>query len=242
MMDIQKLLIIEDNEKLRQYILSCVEKEGYLAVTASSGKSAFTQLREETFDLVLLDLKLGDINGMEILKTIRRQNESLPVIIVSTCMELNTKVDGFDIGCDDYITKPFFPEELISRIKRQLKRHANAKVKPQTPIKEVLKFGPYKLNVRSCSVFKNGQAIEMRKKLFDILLFFIRNPNQVINKHMLLSNCWEDYGNVSDNTLYVHIRQLRALIEENPEKPEYIQTVRGVGFIFNPEDKAKSVG
>ena len=238
-MDVQTILVVEDNATLRRYIGNSLEKAGYHVVLADSGKSAFSRFRHENLDLVLLDLKLGDMDGLEILKTIRRQNETLPVIIVSTCVDLKVKVGGFEIGCDDYITKPFYSEELISRVKRQLKRRGGVREKASQTIAEDIERGPFRLDLRACRVYKNGESIEMRKKLFEILLFFARNTDQILSKESILANCWDDCSVVSDNTLYVHIRQLRSLIEDTPETPAYIQTIRGVGFTFSPKERGE---
>ena len=228
----ETILVIEDNAALRRYMGGCLRKAGYEVLLAESGKSAFSHLRAALIDLVLLDLKLGDVDGLEILKTIRHQTDSLPVIIVSTCMDLSVKVDGFEIGCDDYITKPFYSEELLSRVKRQLKRSSSAgRIDPETIAEEVV-YGPFRFDVRSYTLYKEGAAVALRKKLADIMLFFLQNPEQVLTKEAIISHCWEDADAAGDNNLYVHIRQLRSSIEETPGKPEFIRTVRGVGFIF----------
>ncbi len=234
-MDEQTILVVEDNAALGRYIANSLKKSGFRPVLADSGKAAFAKLKTEVLDLVLLDLKLGDIDGIEVLRTIRRQTESLPVIIVSTCTELEVKVGGFEIGCDDYITKPFYSDELISRIRRQLKLRSGIRQELGHPVVEEITCGPFRLDIRSATLYKNGSSIDARNKLFDIMLFFAQNAGQVISKQRILSNCWENFEEVSDNTLYVHIRRLRTLVEDDPARPEYIRTVRGVGFMFQPE-------
>lgn len=225
------ILIVEDNLQLRKYIGKTLESSGYLVTLADSGESAISRLRHEDFDLVLLDLMLGDTHGLEILKLIRRQNEFLPVIIVSTCTDVSVKVDGFQIGCDDYLTKPFYSDELLVRVQRQLKRREQIRSKQNVQfIEEDLTLPPFSLNLRTCEVYKEGVLIEMRQKLFDILLFLAQSPNQTIAKETILHHCWENWEEASSNTLYVHIRQLRSLIEDNPDKPAFLQTVRGRGF------------
>lgn len=210
-----------------------LEKAGYNVTYAASGESAFSRLRYDSFDLILLDLFLGDTHGMEILKLIRRQNDALPVIIVSSCTDLDVKVNGFEIGCDDYLTKPFFAEELLSRVKRQLKRVETFKREAASErIIENIDLPPFRFNIRSCEVFKNGEPIPMRRKLFDLFLLFAQNPNQTLPKETILANCWNDSEDATTNTLYVHINQLRGLIESDQNSPRYIQTIRGVGFRF----------
>lgn len=174
-MQIPRILVVEDNTQLRKYIQSTLERAGYLVTTADSGEAAYSRLRYEDFDLVLLDLMLGDTNGLEILRLIRKQDEVLPVIIVSTCLDITVKVDGFEIGCDDYLTKPFYSEELLSRVKRQMKRlSALAEPPTSTTIAETINCPPFVLDLRQNRLEKNGAAIEIRRKLFDIMLYLVQ--------------------------------------------------------------------
>ena len=240
-----RVLIVEDNDSVRRLVTETLSGAGYHVHEAADGKSAFARLRDAYYDLVLLDLKLGDIDGMEILRTIRRQDETLPVIIVSSLHDLETKVGGFDIGCDDYITKPFQPAELIGRVRRLLRRSGLGEWGTPTarrPVEERVSAGPFELDVRGLRVFKNGKPIEMRKKLFDLFLFFARNPDAIIPKLALHERAWDFRDDLNENTLYVHIHQLRTLIEDDPSHPLYLKTVRGVGFIFSPEGTADGAG
>ncbi|GAB6088946.1 response regulator transcription factor [Spirochaeta dissipatitropha] len=210
-----------------------LEKDGYIVTAASSAESAYSRLKNERFDLVLLDLILGDSHGLDILRLIRRQDEFIPVIIVSSCMDTSIKVNGFEIGCDDYLTKPFYSEELLSRVKRQLKRQsAFSNTKRETFIDDSISIGNLTLNLRSNELLKDGKPIEIRRKLFELLLYFIQNKNQTLTKESILNHCWDDHEDGSNNTLYVHIRQLRSLIEDDAANPELIKTVRGIGFRF----------
>lgn len=235
-----RILVIEDNEPVRRYIVNALESAGFETVAAANGRSAFSSLRNDFFDLVLLDLKLPDVDGLDILKTIRRQDEDIPVVVVSSLQEVETKVLGFDIGCDDFITKPFQVPELIGRVRRLLRRVnlASAGYSPAgsepTSIREKIEAGPFVIDLREVSVHKNGTEITMRKKLFDLLVVFVRHPGVVISKKTLYERAWGAHDEVSDNSLYVHLHQLRTLIEEDPASPRYLRTVRGVGFVFSP--------
>lgn len=238
-MESKTILIIEDSKRLREYMSSKLEKFHYTILQAGSGAEAYEILKKECFDLVLLDLNLGDIDGLEILKTIRRQNETLPVIIVSSIANNDTKITGFNIGCDDYITKPFYVDELISRIQRMLKR-AEKGTTDKNPVIETISQRPFEINLVSMTLSKNGKAIPVRKKLFDLMLFFMKNPNVVLTSEKLFEEAWHDAFNVNENSLYVHMRQLRSLVEENPTKPKFIQTVRNAGYMFVPEQTSNS--
>ena len=234
-MYMNRILVVEDNAQLRKYVHSTLERAGYLVTTAGSGEAAFSRLRYENFDLVLLDLMLGDTHGLEILRLIRRQNDSLPVIIVSTCMDVEVKVDGFEIGCDDYLTKPFYSEELLSRVKRLLKRRsAIAQAVTTSPIADTINCPPFELDIRRCQVKKHDTPIGMRRKLFDILLYLVQRQGETVSKRELLNHCWDHSDEATTNSLYVHIRQLRSLIEDSPNSPRYVNTVRGFGFRFTP--------
>lgn len=228
------ILVVEDSTRLRAFIADNLEAAGYSVIGAESGKEAYSALRDSCVDLVLLDLNLGDVNGLEILKTIRRQDENLPVIIVSSVTASGAKVNGFDTGCDDYITKPFYVDELLARVRRLLKK-SNADERAAPAIVEVLKSGPFEINTVSMEIRKNGKPIELRKKLFDLFLFFIRNPDTVLTNEVLFARAWNDEDGVNDNSLYVHIRQLRLLLEDDPSRPHYIQTVRHSGYRYSAD-------
>lgn len=237
-----KILIVEDNKPVCRFIDGSLKEAGFETVTAETGREAFNRLRTDIFDLVLLDLKLPDIDGMEVLKTIRRQDDEMPVIVVSSMQEVNTKVLGFEIGCDDYVTKPFHVPELVGRVRRLLRRVNGSQIglpasapSEQHHIHERIHVGRFEIDLRQFRVYKDGCRLEMRKKLFDLFLSFARNPGVVISKDTLHQRAWDYQHILSENSLYVHIHQLRTLIEENPSKPRFLKTVRGVGFIFEPE-------
>ena len=232
-MDRHSILVVEDNDRLRRFIISNLTKAGYTVFEAESGKAAYTVLKEQYLDLILLDLRLGDLDGIEILKTIRRQDEDLPVIIVSSIVDQGVKLDGFEIGCDDYITKPFYIEELLGRVRRLLKRtrsHSGS----NAGITERILSGPFNLDVKTLGVTKDGSPISMRRKLFDLFLFFVRHPDTILSNEALFDRAWDSREGMNENSLYVHIRQLRTLIEEDPSEPRFIKTVRNAGYIYSP--------
>ncbi|MDC7226024.1 MAG: response regulator transcription factor [Spirochaetales bacterium] len=233
-MSSSKILVIEDNGRLRRFIVTSLEKEGFSVLQADSGQNAFSILRTELPDLILLDLRLGDYDGIEILKTIRRQDD-VPVIIVSSINNQDIKIDGFNIGCDDYITKPFYIDELIVRVKRLLVRsEKTGNIK--APILEKIKSGPFSIDINTQTVIKGKKPLQMRQKLFNLFLYFIKNPDIIISYNQLYEKLWSSSAEFSENSLYVHIRHLRAAIEDNPSKPVYIKTVKNAGYIYSPDE------
>ncbi|MBU0927178.1 MAG: response regulator transcription factor [Spirochaetes bacterium] len=236
-MESSTILVVEDNDRLRRFMASSLRKAGYEALEAGSAEQAHARLKDSCLDLVLLDLRLGTSDGMGVLRTIRRQDEDLPVMIVSSMDDQDTKLGGFDVGCDDYITKPFYIEELLGRVRRLLKR---ARPRSGRAIVERLTSGPFEFDIASMSVAKDGRPLQMRRKLFDLLLFFARHPDQVLSNEALYDRAWDSRGEISDNSIYVHIRQLRALIEEDPSSPRYIRTVRNAGYVYSVGDPGPS--
>ena len=230
------ILVIEDNKPLRKYLCSALWTEGHATAEAATRSTAFELLRERFFDLVLLDLKLADGNGMEILETIRRQSEDMPVMIVSSTTAVDTKVHGFDVGCDDYITKPFEAAELLGRIRRLLRRsmhrEAAQQESPQT-IQREISVGPFRLDLRSAQAYKHEVLLSMRKKVFELFVFLARNPDRILSKEMLHEQVWNGSDEVNSNSIYVHVHELRAAIEDDPSQPTYVKTVRGLGFMFH---------
>ena len=232
MVESARILVVEDNAPIRAFIARALEDGGFTVDQAEDESTAFSRLRRDCFDLVLLDLRLGDDDGMEILKTIRRQDDDLPVIIVSSVQDIKTKVGGFQTGCDDYITKPFQAEELLWRIRRLLRRSVRESCGEL--IRQQLEAGPFMLDITTLQAYRNGVLLEMRKKLFDLLLFLAQNPETVLSKEIIHQRVWDYRDDLNENSLYVHIHQLRTLIEDDPTRPRYIRTVRGMGFSFHP--------
>jgi DNA-binding response OmpR family regulator len=236
------ILIIEDYKPIRTFIASTFRDAGHGVTEAGTGKEAYACLRSRVYDLILLDLKLDDVDGMEILRTIRRQDESTPVMIVSSTQNLDTKVCGFEIGCDDYVTKPFHAAELVGRARRLLRRSKRERSAPppaeasRQPVQDRIHSGPFVLDLRGFRVFKNGQQLEMRKKVFDLFLHFVKNPTVVLTKETLHRQAWPFEDEVNENSLYVHIHKLRSLIEDDPSHPVFLKTIRGVGFTFTPDN------
>ena len=228
------ILVVEDSERLNDFISSQLQKNGYTVTQAFNGKQAFKNLQNGYFDLVILDIKLGDIDGLQILKTIRAQDKILPVMIISSISDDETKIEGFRIGCDDYLTKPFYANDMLMRVERMIARSEIGGLQ-HVPVKQVMTAGPFEADVASQTIKKNGTIITMGKKYFDIMVYFMNNPNVVIPFKTLYEQVWNKEApdqNVVESNLYVNIRNLRMLVEDDASSPSFIQSVRDTGYIF----------
>jgi len=239
MMNSPKILVAEDNKDLIEIERNYLAAEHYEVFLATSGSRAMEILRNEAIDLVLLDLNLGDMDGMEVLKRIRIGGDAdIPVIIVSSVSEIDKKLKGFKHGCDDYITKPFYPEELVARVKSTLKR---SRYTPPSHLNANISCGIFTAEPVSIVARKNGiQLPTMRNKVFRIFLFFLRNPGQVFTNEQLHERFWDPLEEINVNSIAVHIHELRSIIENDPKKPVHLVTNRGLGYQFNPEGMLQS--
>jgi len=233
----KRILVVEDSRRLNDYVSEQLVKNKYAVTQAFCGQDAYNELKTNYFDLVILDLKLGDVNGLSILKTIRLQNKTLPVMIVSSITEEETKIEGFRIGCDDYLTKPFQMTDMLIRVKRMIERSEQMDYQ-SAPVQDLVTAGPFEINVAMQTIKKNGSPIPMRKKFFDIMLFFVQHPNVAITFRKLYESVWNSEApedSVLESNLYVNINNLRKLIEDNPAEPRFIQSIRHVGYMFTLE-------
>lgn len=227
------ILIVEDHDFLRTYTKKILLQNDFEVQDVSCGKDALAALNREDFDMILLDLNLGDMDGADIIRILRRQNNETPVIVISNFEQIDTKVNAFDLGCDDYITKPFYKEELLARIRRMQKRIRIERILPLDNVREDLIIDSFHLDYRDCSVRKDGSPLKLNRKLFELLSYFISNRNQIISKEQLLTRFWDDQDAPSENSLLVHIHMLRDQIEANPRSPEYLLNRRGQGYLMN---------
>lgn len=224
----ERILLVDDDDELRKAVCSCLELENMKVTQLDNGYDVMNILQRNSFDLVILDLVLKDLDGFEILKDIRHRFETLPVIVLSAKKTLNNKVLGLGLGADDYITKPFCEDELIARIKSHIRRviciHNSIQLE-----KKFLYYDSLKLDVNSFKLHKNDKEIKLNARLFKLVRYFMENPDRVISKRQIYEHVWDD-AYYDENTIMVYIRNLRKLIEDNPDKPSYIHTVWGMGY------------
>jgi DNA-binding response OmpR family regulator len=229
----ENVLVVDDDPEIRELIAKYLRKENMVVKESSDGYDALEELKTGKFDLVILDIMMDGIDGFEVLKKIRTENVYLPVIILSAREEDYDKVMGLGLGADDYVTKPFSPNELIARVKTQFRRQ---KVMLGTTRGEVkINAGSFMVDLDSYTITKNDRHLELSVKEFNLLKFFIENPGRVFTKKQIYENVWND-NYFDENTVTVYIRHLREKIEDNPNKPECIMTVWGIGYKFLLKD------
>ncbi|MGE1098073.1 response regulator transcription factor [Bacillus altitudinis] len=228
-----KVLIIDDEKEILELIHTVLTREGIDQVlTATTARDGLTQFHQEQPDLVILDIMLPDGEGYDICKQIRDVSH-VPIIFLSAKGEESDKIVGLAIGGDDYITKPFSPKEVAYRVKAQLRRSSYLQPSQAEP---VIKKGPFELNEQQAELTKNGAAIELTRKELMLMTYFMQHPNRVISKETLYQTVWGEDFFGSDNTVMVHIRRLREKIEHSPSTPEFLVTVKGLGYKFVVKD------
>lgn len=228
----KKVLIVDDEEHIRELIKFNLKKEGYDIEVAVNGTEALNIIREIKFDLILLDLMLPEIDGLEVCKEIRRNEETsdIPVMMITAKGEEFDKVLGLELGADDYITKPFSIRELMARVKALLRR-SNFKKE-----ENIIKFGDVVVNFKTREVIKEAQNVELTLKEFELLKLLIKNKGNILTRELLLDKIW-GYEYIGETrTVDVHIRHLRKKIESDDKNPQYIQTIRGVGYKFTSNE------
>jgi phosphate regulon transcriptional regulator PhoB len=227
------ILVVEDEADLVELISYNLKKEGFNVNSAMDGETALSKIKKGRYDLVVLDLMLPGIQGMELCRILRSdpKTETLPIIMLTAKGEEVDKILGLEMGADDYITKPFSPRELVARVKAVLRRSLE---KPS--VENILKAGELVIDKERYAVTMKGKPVKLSAKEFKLLLFLAERKGKVFNRERLLDAAWGDESFVEPRTVDVHIRRLRAQIEEDPAHPKYIKTLRGIGYFFNPND------
>ncbi len=220
-----KILIVDDEQAIAETIEIKLRKEGYTTFLAGSAEEAGRIFRLAKPDLILLDVMLPNRSGFEFCRMVRRDS-AVPIIFLTARTSEEDRVQGFDIGGDDYITKPFSLAEVAARVKSVLRR-SNAE-----PPSEVVEAGNLRIDPGTHEAWKDSQPLALSPKEFALLSFLARNPGQVFSREALLDRVWGQDAYVTSRTVDVHIRWLRERIEEAPSQPRRIQTVRGVGYKF----------
>lgn len=232
----EKILIVDDELEIRELINKYLLKENMITKMVDSGERALDQMEKEQFDLVILDIMMGGIDGFEVLRRIRTKNILQHVIFLSAKDQDYDKILGLGLGADDYVSKPFIPGELIARVKSQLRRLKATSIKEKKVV-DIISSGRFKINLKSYEVFKDDKKINLTSREFKLFLFFITNPDQVFTKEQIYQQVWED-NYFDDNSMMVYIRHLRQKIEDKPNKPEYILTIWGIGYKFKADKES----
>lgn len=228
----QKILVVDDEHDIIELVSYNLVKEGFDVSSATDGEEALTKLRKETFNLLVLDLMLPGIQGIELCRILKNDpdTKNLPIIMLTAKAEELDKILGLELGADDYITKPFSPRELVSRVKAVLRRTG------EKPVAEkVIRIGDLVVNTDTYSVLKGDIPLTLSSTEFKLLLYFIEKKGKVFNREQLLNAVWKDDAFVEPRTVDVHIRRLRTQIEDDPSTPVYIKTRRGIGYYFDAD-------
>jgi DNA-binding response OmpR family regulator len=234
----KSILVVDDEDTIREVIRRYLERDGFAVREAADGYAALEAIQDGPPDLIVLDLMLPGVDGLSITQQIRTlkgvydERHRIPIIMLTAKGETSDRIRGLDLGADDYMAKPFSPQELVSRVKAVLRRSSETAPLPGLP-GQVLEFDSLRLDEASRTVMLDGQDIPLTTKEFDLLWFFARHPKQVFTRTQLLDHVWgyEFYGDPS--TVTVHIRRLREKIERDPSQPRYVLTVWGVGYKFD---------
>ena len=218
------VLVVDDEPIVREIAVRYLERSGYTTLEAADGATARRLLEQEPPDLVVLDVMLPGIDGLELCRWIRSRSE-LPVIMLTARGEEADRIVGLELGADDYVTKPFSPRELAARVRTVLRR-----VAPTVRSQEVLPFGDVELDSGTREVRKGGKEVRLTAKEFDLLWFLASHPRRVFGRDQLMSRVWGYEAALDTGTITVHVRRLREKIEDDPSSPQHLQTVWGVGY------------
>jgi two-component system response regulator RegX3 len=221
------ILVVEDEPTLRETLAEALEADGFAVVQAADGRAALERFRAEQPDLVLLDLMLPELSGLEVTRHIRAES-SVPIVMLTARDAELDKIVGLELGADDYVTKPFSFRELSARIRAVLRRGEVT----GAPLPPMVELGSVKVDLAGHRVLRDGVEIPMKPKVFDLLAFLLRHPGQVVSRDQLLEQVWGyDYPGET-RTVDVHVHWLRSAVEPEPSNPTLIQTVRGVGYVL----------
>jgi DNA-binding response OmpR family regulator len=225
-----KILIVEDEDAIAEIEKDYLELNGFEVTVCSDGTSGMAEALENDYDIFILDIMLPGVDGFEICKTIRESKDT-PIIMVSAKKEDIDKIRGIGVGADDYMTKPFSPSELVARVKAHLARYERL-VSSGKPSNDIIEVRGIKIDKTARRVFVNGEEKAFTTKEFDLLTFLAENPNHVFTKDELFKEIW-DMDSIGDiATVTVHIKKIREKIEYDTSKPQYIETIWGVGYRF----------
>lgn len=225
-----RVLVVDDEPAIADIVSRYLERAGYQTNVARTGRDALRNADAQVPDVVVLDLMLPDMDGLEVMRRLRREGRRRGAIILLTARaEESDRVIGLRLGADDYVVKPFSPAELVARVDAVLRR-----IDPIAERDPSLRFDGIELDSAARTVLRDGQPLELTQLEFDLLLFLARHPGRAFTRDELMRHVWQYTFYVDSSTVTVHIRRLRAKLEPDPARPRYIQTVWGVGYRFSP--------
>ena len=225
----ENILVVDDEYKIVEVIKVYLEKSRYNVITAFNGNDAIKEYENNDIDLIILDLMLPDMSGEEVCKTLR-ENSKVPIIMLTAKIQEEDALNGYNIGADDYVTKPFSPKILVSKVNAILKRICSNEKK-----KLYFNYGDLVIDTTSYEVFKKGEKVTFTPSEFKILLELSKNPNVVFTREELMDKTMKEDNYVYDRIIDSHIKNIRSKIEDNSKDPKYVLTVHGIGYKFGGE-------
>ena len=222
-----RILVAEDERKVASFIRQGLGEEGYAVDVASNGEEGLAMARDGVHDLIILDIGLPKMNGLQVLQELRRRKVTTPVLLLTVRATIEDKVLGLDAGADDYLTKPFAFQELVARVRALLRRRAEGGP-------AVLQFADLTLDPARHTAFRGGQKIDLTAKEFALLDYFMRNPGRVLTRTMIIEHVWDYDFDTGTNVVDVYVNYLRKKIDSDRE-PKLIHTIRGVGYVMKAE-------
>jgi len=227
----QKILVVEDEPDIRKLVQYNLTQEHFNVLEAEDGEQALKLLQREKPNLVILDLMLPGLSGMELCKLLRQRSDTakLPILMLTAKAGEADRIVGLEMGADDYLSKPFSPREMVARVRAILRRSEATTV--ETP--STYEKGPLKIDFSTYEIFVRGKSVKLTLKEFELLRFLVQNPNRVLNRDQLLDRVWGGETFVTPRTVDVHIRRLRKAVEKDDRNPRWLLTVRGVGYKFD---------
>jgi two-component system, OmpR family, response regulator MprA len=226
----ETIIVIDDDDKITSMLKRALAFEGYSVTTAGNGVEGLKAMLSQDPDLIILDVMMPQIDGLEVCRRIRESGSQVPIMMLTAKDDISDRVRGLDLGADDYLVKPFALEELLARVRVLLRRRSESPVKSDT----ILTYDDLSLNVESREVVRDQHPIELTTKEFDLLHFLMQNPNRVLSKDILMEKIWGFDFSGESNVLEVYIALLRQKLEEHGHK-RIIQTVRGAGYVLRGE-------
>jgi DNA-binding response OmpR family regulator len=229
----KRILLVDDEPAIVDVCQRYLEREGYSVVTGKNGEEAIKLWNDNRFDVIILDLMMPVLDGWKVCEKIR-ESDDIPIVFLTAKGEEYDRLIGLTIGANDYITKPFNPRELVLRVNGicRLLEYRNQSGQNHSEENHIIQAGPFTINTLNREVFLTNEPVDLTMKEFDILYLLASHPKQVFSRSQLLYQVWESEFDDDTTTVTVHIRRLREKIERNPSKPEYIQTVWGIGYKF----------
>ena len=224
----EKILVVDDNDEIRDIVSLYLKNSNFEVFEAKNGKDALNFLKNNKISLMILDIMMPEVDGIEVLKAIGNDRD-FPIIFLSAKSSVKDKIEGLYLGADDYLAKPFDPGELVARVIALLRR-SNRKLN-----NNIVKIGNLSWDKENRLVYKDDNLLTLRSKEYELLTMFMTTPGKVFTKQEIYENLWQEYYFEDDNTIMVHISNLREKIESNPKSPTKIITIRGLGYMLRKE-------